>query len=376
MSDDSIPEPDRIEGAPHPRHSTAIFGHEAAEAEFLDAHASGRLHHAWLLSGPRGIGKATLAWRIARFLAATPAPGQDTGLFGDAPSPASLDLPAEHPVTRRAAALAEPAIYLCRRGWDEKAKRLKTQLTVDEIRRMKSHFALSATDGGRRTAIIDPADEMNTAAANALLKLLEEPPANTVLLLVNHQPARLLPTIRSRCRTLRLGPLSAEDLGRALQAAEQPLDQVDTLHRLSGGSVGEAVGLLEGGGLEIWPAILTLLAQAPRMDRQAIAALAQKAAGRANDATYRMIVTLTERAVARLARAGAGMTADLTEAEAPIAARLSPDPAAARAWAETHATLTERTGHARAVNLDPEQVILDMLLAIERTASRIRPAAA
>lgn len=376
MSEQDIPEPDRVDGAPHPRHSLQVFGHEAAEAEVLDAHGSGRMHHAWLLSGPRGIGKATLAWRVARFLAATPAPGQDTGLFGEAPAPTSLDLPEDHPVTRRAAALAEPGIFLCRRGWDEKAKRLKTQLTVDEIRKMKAHFGLSATDGGRRAAIIDSADEMNTAAANALLKLLEEPPANTVLLLISHQPARLLPTIRSRCRTLRMGLLSAEDMGRALDAAGQPLDQVDTLHRLSGGSVGEAIDLLEGGGLDIWPTILTLLSQSPRMDRQAIAALAQKAAGRINEPTFRMILTLTDRAIARLARAGAGLTHDLTEAEAPIAARLSPHPLAARAWAETHAAITERAGRAKALNLDPEQVILDMFIAIERTASRIGPAAA
>lgn len=376
MTDTEIPEPDRIEGAPHPRHTSAIFGHVAAEADVLDAHGAGRMHHAWLLTGPRGIGKATLAWHIARFLAATPPPGGDAGLFGAEPAPGSLDLPADHPVMHRAAALAEPAIFLCRRGWDEKAKRLKTQLTVDEIRKMKAHFALASVDGGRRTAIIDSADEMNTAAANALLKLLEEPPANTVLLLISHQPARLLPTIRSRCRTLRMGPLSVEDLGRALQAADQPLDQIDTLHRLGGGSVGAAVGLLEGGGLEIWPALLSLLSQAPRMDRQAVTALAQKAAGRTNESTYRMIVTLAELAVARLARAGAGMTDDLTEPEAPIAARLSPDPLTARAWAETHSQITARAGRARALNLDPEQVILDMLLAIERTAIHGRPSAA
>lgn len=373
MADDpDIPEADRTGTAPHPRHAEHVFGHEAAEAAVLDALARDRLHHAWLLTGPRGIGKATLAWRIARGLVASPPPG---GLFG-AERPASLHIAPEHAVFRRAAALSEPLISLCRRGWDEKAKRLKTQLTVDEVRRLKASFALSAADGGRRVAIVDAADEMNVAAANALLKLLEEPPANTTLLLIAHQPARLLPTIRSRCRVLRLAPLSAEDLGRALSQAEQPLDDLELLMALGGGAPGEAVRLIEGGGREIYPEILSLIGMAPRLDRAAIAALGAKATGRANEPAYDMILRLTALALARLARAGAGLSHDLMPEEVPLAARLAPGPRAAQAWAETQGTLTARAARAKAVNLDPEGVILDMFLAIETTAARVLNAAA
>lgn len=372
MSDETeFPEADRVEGAPHPRLTETLFGQDAAEAAFLEAFATGRLHHAWLLTGPRGIGKATLAWRIARFLAAAP-PRPEMGLFGDTPPPAiSLQMATDHPVWRRSAALSEPRIALCRRSWDEKTKRLKTQLTVDEVRRLKGHFTMSAVDGGWRVAIIDAADEMNPSAANALLKLLEEPPADTVLLLISHQPARLLPTIRSRCRALRLAPLGEEDLARALTAAGQPLDAVHTLHKLTGGSAGDAIRYLTGDGAGLYPDILSLIGAAPRMDRQRIAQFAAGAAGPSNRQAYEMRTAMTVLALSRLARAGAGGAEALLEAEAPLLPHLVPNTRAAQIWAETLPEISARLAHARAVNLDPELVILDMFLAIETTAARI-----
>jgi DNA polymerase-3 subunit delta' len=243
MTDESLPEPDRIEGAPHPRDAAQIVGQHAAEAAFLDAFANGRLHHGWLLTGPRGVGKATLAWRIARFLL-THEPDTGGGLFGDAPpAPQSLDVSHDHPVVRRMHSGAEPRLFLLRRAWDEEKKRLKTVITVDEVRRLKSFFQLSAADGGHRVAIVDAADELNTAAANALLKLLEEPPPGVTLLLISHQPSGLLPTIRSRCRELRLTTLSSVDLSIALQQAGVEADNAAALAALSGGSAGEAIRL-------------------------------------------------------------------------------------------------------------------------------------
>ncbi|MEO0914127.1 MAG: DNA polymerase III subunit delta', partial [Pseudomonadota bacterium] len=138
MVDEALPEADRLEGAPHPRHTASLYGQGAAEAAFLEAFASDRLHHGWLLTGPRGIGKATLAWRIARLLLEE----RDAGLFGGPPE--TLAVPPDAPVFRQVAALAEPRLALCRRAWDEKTKRLKTALTVDEVRKLKSFFALSA----------------------------------------------------------------------------------------------------------------------------------------------------------------------------------------------------------------------------------------
>ena len=172
MSTDTteLPEADRIEGVPHPRDTVTVFGQNAPEAEFLSARSSGRPHHAWLLTGPRGIGKATLAWKIARFLLTQP---KDDGpsLFGDAPSvPTTLDTDPEHPVNRRITARAEPRLLPITRAWDHDRKRLKSVITVDEIRKIGSFFGMSAADGGHRVVIIDAADEINLNAAKAFLK--------------------------------------------------------------------------------------------------------------------------------------------------------------------------------------------------------------
>ena len=142
MSDDDLPEADRAEGAPHPRLTPQLFGHEECEAEVLSAFTGGRRHHAWLLTGPRGIGKATLAWRMARFLLAGADAPAEAGLFGESPAPASLDIEADHPVARRVAALSDPGCLLIRRAWDHDRKRLKAQITVDEVRKLNSFFGL------------------------------------------------------------------------------------------------------------------------------------------------------------------------------------------------------------------------------------------
>lgn len=368
MSSDGIPQSDQLEGAPHPRETSKLFGHSAAEAEFLTAHKSGRLHHAWMITGPRGVGKATLAWRMARYLM------NDTGdagpsMFGD-DAPADLNMSPDHPVFKRVAALSEPGIALCRRSWDEKTKRLRTVLNVDEVRKLKGFFSLSASDGGWRVAIIDAADEMNTAAANALLKLLEEPPARCLILLVCHRPDRLLPTIRSRCRTLRLSALTSGDLAQALENAGFLDEQDAMLAMLAGGSVGEAVRLMSGGGVSIYRDILYLLSGAPGMDRGRMLALGDKSIGRAAEPTYDLILRLTSLALGRLAFAGAsGDQSRLGDVERALCDTHCTTTQAAQLWAGCLQEIETKTAHARLVNLDPGQVILDMFLSIEKTAA-------
>lgn len=368
---DEIPQSDCVEGAPHPRETETLFGHTAAQASFLTAYNSNRLHHAWLITGPRGVGKATLAWKIARFLLAQPI--DDGGMLGDTvPAPETLDIPANHPVSRRIAALGEPRLTLARRPWDEKAKRLKKNITVDEIRKLKSFFQMSATDGGYRVAIIDAADEMNPAAANALLKILEEPPEKTVLVLVCHQLARLLPTIRSRCRTVRCSSLSNETLSAALeQAGLSAGGAIPALASLSNGSAGEAVRLLMDKGVETYAEIAAITSNAPGLDRAAAVAMADKCAGRGAEAHFDMCYRLIHLLVARLARYGAlqpSVWDEAAEGEARLMAKLAPNADAGRKWADILQTLQDRGQHARAVNLDPSSVILDMFLKIDQTA--------
>lgn len=365
-----FPEPDRIEGAPHPRETPHLIGHEAAQAEFLSAFTAGRLHHGWLITGPRGLGKATLAWKLARFLLATP--DDDGGMFAP-PPPTTLDIPDSHPVARRLAALSEPRCYLLRRGLNETEKNVAQEILVKEVRKLKDFFALSAADGGRRVAIVDAADEMNTAAANALLKLLEEPPAGVTFFLISHQPFRLLPTIRSRCRELRLHPLPAPQMAAALAQAGAAIDAPDAMAQLAGGSVGEAMRIANLDGMALYRNLISLLSGLPRMDRPKALALADTGTGKGNEPRFDLAVTLIDLALARLARTGTlgAPPPEATPGEAQLLARLAPDAWAGRAWADLAEHLSARARRGKAVNLDPAALLMDMFLRIEETAGQL-----
>ncbi|WP_407492444.1 DNA polymerase III subunit delta' [Pseudooceanicola sp. MF1-13] len=381
MTDSDIPEPDRIEGAPHPRETLRLLGQDAAEQAFLTAYNSGRLHHGWLVTGPRGVGKATLAWRIARFLIATPEVAGDD-MFGAPPPPTSLDIAEDHPVARRMRAGAEPGLFLLRRGGmgsteKDRDKNLREGkfskvIRVDETRAMKGFFSLSATEGGRRIVIVDAADDLNVSAANSILKLLEEPPARTVLLLIAHQPSRLLPTIRSRCRELRLMPMEPDVIADALRQADiDPQGDPTALAELSGGSVGEAVRMVTMDGPKLYAGIVGLLATMPRFDASKAQALADLAAGRGGEDLRALIFHLLDFALARLARTGATGKPPAVEAapgEAEMLTRLSPTPAMGRAWAQGAEAIGARLRHGEAVNLDPAALILDTVFKLQGIA--------
>ncbi|MFV2034133.1 MAG: DNA polymerase III subunit delta', partial [Halocynthiibacter sp.] len=363
-----------------------LIGQEAAEAEFLEAYNADRMHHAWLLTGARGVGKATLAWRVARFLLAevvtAPAEadkGNESGLFTGPANAGQLDISVDHPLSRRILALSEPRLFFLRRAWDDERKRLKTVITVDEVRKLRKFFALSAVDGGRRVVIVDDADEMNNSAANALLKVLEEPPENAVLILVSHRPSGLLATIRSRCRTLRLTPLAPDDMALALSGAGADIRHADrqdvdpsALATLAAGSVGEALRLLNLGGLTAYRDIVALFATLPALERPRLLKLAESAVGKAAAERFELLLGLFDMFLARLARSGvAGKPLmEAAPGEAALFARLAPDAGAGRVWAALQQELGARARHGRAVNLDPAALILDMGFRIDETAAK------
>ncbi|GEP05123.1 DNA polymerase III subunit delta' [Methylobacterium oxalidis] len=262
---------------PRPRESATLVGHAAAEAAFAGAIASGRLHHAWLIGGPQGIGKATLAYRVARYLLANPDP--------DPAPPRSLAVDPAHPVARKVAALSHPNLVALRRHRLPGAKALPTKIGVDAARRALDLFGATAGNAGYRICIVDSAEDLNPNSANALLKMVEEPPPHSLFLIVSHAPGRLLPTIRSRCRALALRPLAEAEVTQVLSGLPAPFraPEAASLARaaaLSEGSVARAVAMLDPATAGLVTEVEALLAGIERPDWRRILALAEKLAGR------------------------------------------------------------------------------------------------
>ena len=268
--------PDALPGVTLPRETSKLIGHEAAETVLLDAYRSGRMHHGWIFTGERGIGKATLAFRLARFLFAHPDPTAP-----DVAAAHDLSIRADHPAARRVAIGAHANLLHLQREWDDKSRRYKSELSVDCIRRIARFVGATAGEGGWRIVIVDPADEMNRSAANALLKNLEEPPRQTLFILISRSRGALLPTILSRCRTLALAPLSAEAAMAVLTAVAPGLPagpDAATVAGLAGGSPRRLIELRQSGGAELYGLLLRAIESNDREAPLKIASLAGDAA--------------------------------------------------------------------------------------------------
>jgi DNA polymerase-3 subunit delta' len=260
-----------------PRETSALFGHEDGEQALLASYKSGRVPHAWLIGGPPGIGKATLAYRFARFVLAHPDPTAP-----QVQNAKSLAVDPEHAVARRIAAQAQGDLLVLERMINEQTDKLYTVIRVDDVRRTVSFFGSTAGEGGWRIAIVDSVDELQREGANALLKVLEEPPQRALLLLVSHAPGRELATIRSRCRRLLLRPLAAADVARAAAAAAgRDANDAEMREAVSAadGSVARALALLDGAALGLRQRVLDLIAQLPNPDPRALHALGDALGG-------------------------------------------------------------------------------------------------
>lgn len=345
MSEDALPEADAEPGLPHPRHVFDLFGHDDAEAAAASAIQSGRMHHAWMITGPKGVGKATLAWRMARRV---------LGVKADPSAP--LGAIADDPVNRRIEALSHPDLLLVRRPYDEQRKRLKGEITIDEARRIPAFFSRRAAEGGWRVAIIDSADEMNRNAANGLLKSLEEPPEKGLLILVVTTPGRLPTTVRSRCRRLNLRASPQAACAEWLSARHGVArDDAGLLAQLAKGAPGRALAFEASGLTGLQRDLGAALGPGGRADQGGVEALVSKATGSDSHQTRTVLFDMMAGEAERRARNAA----------------IAGEAAAAGQWADAAHRITHLAREAETLYLDPRQSLLAAFSVLESAGRQV-----
>ncbi len=335
---------DRIEGFAHPRETYSLLGQDLALARAARGLRAGRPPSAWLITGPPGVGKATLAYRIARYLLA----------FGaTAEGPEDLSVPPEHSAARQVASQAHPGLMVLKRTVNPKTGKLRTELVVDEVRRLADFFGMTSGAGGWRVAIVDTADDMNDNAANALLKMLEEPPGHAMLLLLSNTPGRLLPTIRSRCQRLDLRPLDEAmmDQGLKQHLPDENAAERGALARLAGGSIGAALTLATGDGGALAAEADKLIDHAQGPDLLALLTLGDK--------LYR-----TQDGLELFGEFLSAALADRIRAKAHAGA-----PGLER-WVAALSRLEHGFGRATGLNLEPRQTVLSAARDLSHAARR------
>jgi DNA polymerase-3 subunit delta' len=297
-------EPDQFDGAPHPRDQFAFFGHREGEGAFIEGLRSGRLHHAWLIGGPQGIGKATLAYRLARTVL-DPRRASDTLLD-------SLDISPDTTVARQVSALSHPNLSVLRRAPATDKKAASTTIPVDAVRKALNMFGSTAANGGYRVCIVDSAEDLTISSANALLKVIEEPPPRSLFLIVSHAPQRVLPTIRSRCRRLLLRPLGNDQIKAAIRSlgepwAETPSPLLDQALPYGEGSVRRTLELLDADKVAFIEQVTRLLNGLPKADTKQVYALAEALAKRDAEDSYELALETVERWVSGKLHERAGL---------------------------------------------------------------------
>lgn len=338
-----------LDGAIAPVENRQLFGHDAALTFITETYRTGHLHHALLLEGPRGIGKATLAFHVARYILSNPDPSQ---------APTIAEMPSENDaLIRQMASGASHDLLHLTRPIDAKSGRIKTAITVDEVRRAGHFFAQTSGTGNWRILVVDAADDMNRSAANAILKVLEEPPRRSLFLLISHAPGTLLPTIRSRCMPLRLEPLGDTDMRLGIAHlgldAGQSTEVLETVISRAEGSLANAVLLLRYGGLEIAEAADQILRDGPSASKPAIHALADSLTGKDRETAF---AYLTDHLLesSRLAARRAAQRGDVATADQ---------------WARLAVELDDDLTAARIYNLDRKQTVLGLFSSIFRVSS-------
>ncbi len=259
-----------------PRTTAELFGHEDAEARLLADFNAGRMPHAIILAGPAGIGKATLAYRLARFMLTQGAAGDS--LFGAPAAPETLAVDAKNPVFNRVASGGHADLLVIERAFDDKKGKLKKNISADDARSIAPFLRKTAAEGGWRVVIVDGAEDLNPTSQNALLKILEEPPSKALLILTTTQPGAFLPTIRSRCRMVNLKPLPDAVVEKLLLKSHPQLSvqEKSILLRIGAGSVGKAAQFYADDGITVYKSLLAVAQNMPQIDMVQVHELADK----------------------------------------------------------------------------------------------------
>ncbi|KRB52904.1 DNA polymerase III subunit delta' [Rhizobium sp. Root708] len=328
--------PGLLDGAIWQPENTKLFGHGEAEAFLAQSYRSGKGHHAMLIEGPEGIGKSTLAFRFANHVLSHPDP---------ASAPATMaDPDLNSAVSRQIASGASHNLLYLARPVDEKTGKIKSAITVDEVRKAGRFFSQTSGTGNWRIVIIDPADDMNQNAANAILKILEEPPKRALFLLISHAPGKLLPTIRSRCLPLKLAPLNDEALAGALD--HLGIDAGDrTLLSSANGSVGEALKLINYGGGDIISAYNEVLSSQGPAARRAMHRLADALSGKESETIFEFFTSHVGDDLMSRARSAA----------------IAGEVVAAERFSRLYSDIVNRLTISDAYNLDRKQTIMSIL---------------
>lgn len=358
MSSDT---PDQPQTERHPRARSRLVGHEAAEARLLRAHVSGKLHHAWIIAGPKGVGKATLAYRFARFVLRHPRLSPEA-------LPDDLHVPQDDPVFRRVASGSHADLLTIARRYDPKTKRLRAEIGAEDARRASQFFARTAGEGGWRVCIVDSADDMNATAANSLLKILEEPPRDALFLLVANVPGRLMPTIRSRCVRLDLTPLTSDAVlqvvGDAGHLETTPDEETLRLAaEIAEGAPGRAIQYLETAGFGLFNEFRTLVERTPGLDMARALDFADRLKPAQALDDYRLFgEMLTGWLGGEIRKAARG--------EDDWGGRITP--ATMAQWVDAHHAIGHSIARANALNLDRRQVVMQAFRLIDDTARAAR----
>ena len=361
---EALPEADRLEGFPHPRETLRLFGHQDAQHELAETLQKEQVHHGWLLSGPPGIGKASLAYKFAKCLLASREDRRTES--------GSLDVPESSVANRQVVSLSHPGLLVLRRPYDTSGKRFLSSIPVDEVRRLRSFLSHRAAENSWRVVIVDSADDLNVNAANALLKSLEEPPERMVFLLVSSEPGRLLNTVRSRCRRLTLAELNEADLKLAVEQAfkasdgDLPTDDIwDRLVPLAKGSVRRLISIHAAGGLELHQKVMGIFTKLPEVDWSQVHALADSLAPAAAAEKYLLYNELLFEFLAQVVKAGVAEAGDPSVRA--VAAKLVCSERLA-SWATLWETLVREEAETRALNLDRKAFIIGTIQRIEAAA--------